>query len=96
MNCYFPMPFHKGARITLENQHEVEVPAFFYQVDYLLTDELPEDIQFMPRAGFTTIGMELTMHPRPKPQQKKSPSGVSTEGVVYGISVLFPSRSECT
>ncbi|MDE6883234.1 MAG: DUF2961 domain-containing protein, partial [Lachnospiraceae bacterium] len=41
MNCYFPMPFHKGARITLENQHEVEVPAFFYQVDYLLTDELP-------------------------------------------------------
>ena len=44
MNCYFPMPFHKGARITLENQHEVEVPAFFYQVDYLLTDELPEDI----------------------------------------------------
>ena len=37
MNCYFPMPFRTGARITLENQHECEVPAFFYQIDYLLT-----------------------------------------------------------
>ena len=46
MNCYFPMPFKKGAKITLENQHEAEVPAFFYQVDYLLTDELPEDIGY--------------------------------------------------
>ena len=46
MNCYFPMPFRKGARITLENQHECEVPAFFYQIDYLLTDDIAEDITY--------------------------------------------------
>ncbi|MDD7740415.1 MAG: glycoside hydrolase family 172 protein [Fusicatenibacter sp.] len=40
-NCYFPMPFRKKARITLENQCDEEVPAFFYQVDYCLT-EVPE------------------------------------------------------
>lgn len=46
MNCYFPMPFHKKAKITIENQHGCEVPAFFYQVDYLLVDELPEDVTY--------------------------------------------------
>ncbi len=40
-NSYFQMPFRKKARITLENQHEAEIPAFFYQVDYTLYDEIP-------------------------------------------------------
>ena len=30
-NCYFPMPFRKSARLTVENQHKNPVPAFFYQ-----------------------------------------------------------------
>lgn len=42
-NCYFPMPFGRKARITVENQGEEAVPAFFYQVDYGLLDGLPED-----------------------------------------------------
>ncbi|HBA96622.1 MAG TPA: hypothetical protein DCZ23_00790 [Lachnospiraceae bacterium] len=46
MNCYFPMPFKKKARITLENQHECDVPGFFYQIDYLLSDGLPADIAY--------------------------------------------------
>lgn len=41
-NCYFPMPFYKKARITLENQCDEAVDAFFYQVDYCLVDELPK------------------------------------------------------
>ena len=45
-NCYFPMPFKKKAKITLENQHANKIPAFFYQVDYCLYDELPEDITY--------------------------------------------------
>lgn len=35
-NCYFPMPFRKKAKITLENQHKNPVPAFFFQIDYCL------------------------------------------------------------
>jgi hypothetical protein len=35
-NCYFPMPFAKGAKITIENQCDEDIPAFFYQVDYCL------------------------------------------------------------
>ena len=45
-NSYFQMPFRKKARITLENQHEAEIPAFFYQVDYTLYDEIPEDVAY--------------------------------------------------
>ena len=45
-NCYFPMPFKKRARITIENQHEAEIEAFFFQIDYTLYDELPDDISY--------------------------------------------------
>lgn len=46
MNCYFPMPFRSRVKVTIENQHGVEVPAFFYQIDYCLVDELPEDVTY--------------------------------------------------
>lgn len=47
MNCYLPMPFHKKAKITVENQHAAEIPAFFYQVDYCLYDALPKESGYL-------------------------------------------------
>ena len=47
LNCYFQMPFKKRARITLENQHANPIPAFFYQIDYCLYEEmLPDDVAY--------------------------------------------------
>lgn len=46
LNSYFQMPFKKNARITIENQHANSIPAFFYQIDYTLYDELPDDISY--------------------------------------------------
>lgn len=43
MNCYFPMPFRKKARITIENQHVNDIEGFFYQIDYCMTKSLPEN-----------------------------------------------------
>jgi hypothetical protein len=43
MNCFFPMPFAKGARITIENQCQVRVGALYYYVDYESFDHLPDD-----------------------------------------------------
>ena len=40
LNCYWEMPFYKGARITLENISDKEAYVY-YQIDYILT-ELPE------------------------------------------------------
>jgi len=39
-NCYFSMPF-EHARIVLRNDHNEDVPAFFYQIDYTEYDSLP-------------------------------------------------------
>ena len=46
MNSYFQMPFRKKARITLENQHDNPIPAFFYQIDYNLYEELSADVAY--------------------------------------------------
>ena len=32
-NCYFPMPFRDGARLTVESEHDDDV-LLFYQIDY--------------------------------------------------------------
>ena len=45
-NCYFPMPFRKSAKITIENQNDEVVPGFFYQIDYCEYDELPENTAY--------------------------------------------------
>jgi hypothetical protein len=41
-NCYWPMPFRKRARITVENQHSQALGGFFYQITYAL-GQVPED-----------------------------------------------------
>lgn len=43
MNCYFPMPFASGARLTVLNDCEVPVRSFYYYVDYDELDALPAD-----------------------------------------------------
>ncbi|GGB30800.1 glycoside hydrolase family 172 protein [Mucilaginibacter rubeus] len=40
-NCYWPMPFRKKCRITMENIDDADM-VLYYQVDYTLTD-VPED-----------------------------------------------------
>jgi len=34
MNCYFPMPFSRSARIRIENQSDDKIGAFYFYVDY--------------------------------------------------------------
>ncbi len=36
MNCYFPMPFRKHARITVENIGHEDFDGFFYTINYTL------------------------------------------------------------
>lgn len=44
--CYFPMPFRKSARITVENQAGVPVEHFYFYVDYDETSDIPEDAAY--------------------------------------------------
>ncbi|MEI7729071.1 MAG: glycoside hydrolase family 172 protein [Verrucomicrobiota bacterium] len=43
-NCYWQMPFHKKARITMENLDDKEMTVY-YQINYTLT-EVPEDAAY--------------------------------------------------
>ncbi len=43
-NCYWPMPFRKKCRITMENIDEKDM-VLYYQVDYVLTD-VPADAAY--------------------------------------------------
>ncbi|HEY4155716.1 MAG TPA: glycoside hydrolase family 172 protein [Puia sp.] len=43
-NCYWPMPFRKKCRITMENIDEKDM-VLYYQVDYILT-QVPSDAAY--------------------------------------------------
>lgn len=44
-NSYWEMPFRRRARVTLENIGPDEIPGFYYQIDYTLT-EVPADYAY--------------------------------------------------
>ncbi|HNS19498.1 MAG TPA: DUF2961 domain-containing protein [Sedimentisphaerales bacterium] len=44
MVSYFAMPFANGARIEIENQAGREISAFYYFIDYVEVEKLPEDM----------------------------------------------------
>lgn len=45
MNSYWPMPFRKRARITVENIGSRDIPQFFFQIDYSLA-EVPDNAAY--------------------------------------------------
>ncbi len=42
LNCFWRMPFSKGARVTVTNDGPVQVDAFYYYVDYQVYETPPE------------------------------------------------------
>lgn len=42
-NAYWPMPFHRSARITIENRGQQPVTNFYYNIDIRTYDRLPAD-----------------------------------------------------
>ena len=46
MNCYWPMPFRKHARITATNDGDKVLPLFTYQIDYRLGN-VPADAAYL-------------------------------------------------
>lgn len=42
MNCFWPMPFRKHARITLTNETKEDIPLIAYQITYSMT-QVPEN-----------------------------------------------------
>ncbi|MEY4052691.1 MAG: hypothetical protein RIR64_1676, partial [Bacteroidota bacterium] len=62
-NCYWPMPFRKKCKITMENISPKDGMNLYYQVDYTLT-EVPADAAYFHaqfRRQNPTIGSDYTI-----------------------------------
>jgi len=44
LNCWFPMPYSKGARITITNDSDTTCERFYFYIDYQEWDELPKHL----------------------------------------------------
>lgn len=61
LTCFFPMPFRKSARITITNQGDQPIPAFYFNIDWQKHASLPDDLayfyaeyrQAQPNKGWT-------------------------------------------
>ncbi|MCL4562741.1 MAG: DUF2961 domain-containing protein [Chloroflexi bacterium] len=76
-NSYWEMPFHKSARITLENLSAVRVEGFYYSIDYTLT-EVEDD-----RATFHAQWRRS--NPLPYKQDHVILEGVRGQGHFVGV-----------
>ncbi len=46
LNAWFPMPFRKSARITVTNEGDIPINAYYYNIDWEKHASLPEDIAY--------------------------------------------------
>jgi hypothetical protein len=61
-NCYWPMPFRRQARVTIDNQRAEPISGFFYQITYALA-EVPESAApFHARWRRSTTARERPEH----------------------------------
>jgi len=62
LNCSFPMPFRKSAKVTVTNEGQSAINAFYYNIDWEKHNSLPENINYfhaqyrqeVPTQGWTT------------------------------------------
>lgn len=69
-NCRIPMPFRKGARITVTNESDHDLNLFFYDVDFQRTTALPADALYFHchwrREQKTQLAVDFNMLPEVK------------------------------
>ena len=61
LNCYFAMPYRAGARLTVTNEGASEVGAFYSNIDYLETDNLPADALYF-HAQYRQAAPNVAQH----------------------------------
>src|ERR1700741_2361308 len=82
LNCYWPMPFRKKCRVTLENIDDRDM-VLYYQVDYTLT-EVPKDAGYF-HAQFRRV------NPLPLKKDYVLVDSISGKGQYVGTSIAYGS-----
>jgi hypothetical protein len=78
-NCYWPMPFRKSARITIENQRPEDIGGFFYQITYALAP-VPDE------AGYFHASWRRAMTTREHPEHIII-DGIEGQGLYVGTFI---------
>jgi len=67
-NCFIPMPFRKGAKITVRNESGKDIRKIFYDVDYSLLKEWNQDFLYFHacwhRDTATVPGIDFDLLPK--------------------------------
>ncbi len=79
-NCYWPMPFRKKCKITMENIDDRDM-VLYYQVDYVLTD-VPADAAYF-HAQFRRV------NPLPYKQDAVLVDGIKGKGHYVGTYIAW-------
>ncbi len=85
-NCYFPMPFRKHARMTVENRAPEDCCHFFYTINYTLTEVDAGDAYF--HAQFRRS------NPLPYKQDYVILDGVRGRGQYVGTFMAWQQNSD--
>ena len=78
-NCYIPMPFQKGARITVTNTTAKDEILFFFDVDFIKTAPDPNALYFHAQWS--------SQNHRPVPQDIDLLPEIKGKGRFLGVSV---------
>lgn len=81
-NCYWPMPFRKKCRITMENIADEDM-VLYYQVDYMLT-QVPDDAAYL-HAQFHRV------NPMPLKQDYTIVDNIKGRGQYVGTYMAYGS-----
>jgi hypothetical protein len=79
-NCYWPMPFRKKCKITMENMDDADM-VLYYQVDYILT-EVPSDAAYF-HAQFNRT------NPLPYKQEYVLVNNIKGKGQYVGTYIAY-------
>ncbi len=87
MNCYWPMPFRKGFKITFTNEHSEDVRGFFFQITY---DEQEVDNS----AGYFHASWRRAITTRKNPEVIII-DNIIGKGQYVGTSLSWMQYSDC-
>jgi len=97
LNCYFAMPYRRGARLTITNEGTRDVGAFYSNIDYIEADALPADALY-----FHAQYRQATPNPAQQLAGSKNPDGATNyvycetegRGHLMGCSLGVIQRAE--
>ena len=86
LNCYFPMPFRKHAKITIENLSDKNIGGFFYTVNYCLTEIADHEAYFHAQFRRT--------NPLPYKEDYVIIDGIQGQGHFVGCSMSWQQHND--